>query len=602
MKNGIDDKGRILKRLRHGFKITEEELLTLMSSGKTVFEYAIEMERVINCDSFTNPKSVNIILSKKRYDLLERVALKTLLKVNRKNLSKRYIETILELFLAGEKINISCFSPFKKGNDLNDAAELYITYARYKLEDYLPSLSKETLLSKDLNSSDNTNRNVIDRFFKSGFRERTFLQILLSKANKKTIGRFIDANLSKDIDIALILRSYSINTGGIDYELKPIDFTNQIVEDDNNELERISLTKEQLLLLKMLHNAFINNSDPKAVRALLNSYRIQFKKKNPNTIREIYKLISLAKKGLRIVIGDKSNYSNSQKKVSVRMPITGLINHEMGHALFYSIPDRTIPNEFWTIVNNIKANPDTLRKIDEYSKRATERKLRIQTLADNIYDVSFPEMSKVIKYYKLQGINKNRRLFGKKSIKTEELEELERETLPLREEIREYLEKTKEEKMKLYTEKGYSEKDLEVLFKDSFTVKEYARMHKRIQKREYELALYRTILSPQGSIGDIIDAVYEGQFFGGKLKHDSKDIKPYSGHGLYYYCHSSENIFSEIIANYKTLMMSEESDRYLRELRDILGDEFVDFLDNYYNNIILGQVFDESFLLENRLS
>ena len=602
MKNGIDDKGRILKRLRLGFKVTEEELLTLMSSGKTVFEYAIEMERVINCDSFTNPKSVNIILSKKRYDLLERVALKTLLKVNRKDLSKRYIETILELFLAGEKINISCFSPFKKGNDLNDAAELYITYARYKLEDYLPSLSKETLLSKDLNSSDNTNRNVIDRFFKSGFRERTFLQILLSKANKKTIGRFIDANLSKDIDIALILRSYSINTGGIDYELKPIDFTNQIVEDDNNELERISLTKEQLLLLKMLHNAFINNSDPKAVRALLNSYRIQFKKKNPNTIREIYKLISLAKKGLRIVIGDKSNYSNSQKKVSVRMPITGLINHEMGHALFYSIPDRTIPNEFWTIVNNIKANPDTLRKIDEYSKRATERKLRIQTLADNIYDVSFPEMSKVIKYYKLQGINKNRRLFGKKSIKTEELEELERETLPLREEIREYLEKTKEEKMKLYTEKGYSEKDLEVLFKDSFTVKEYARMHKRIQKREYELALYRTILSPQGSIGDIIDAVYEGQFFGGKLKHDSKGIKPCSGHGLYYYCHSSENIFSEIIADYKTLMMSEESDRYLRELRDILGDEFVDFLDNYYNNIILGQVFDESFLLENRLS
>ena len=48
------------------------------------------------------------------------------------------------------------------------------------------------------------------------------------------------------------------------------------------------------------------------------------------------------------------------------------------------------------------------------------------------------------------------------------------------------------------------------------------------------------------------------------------------------------NAFKEMIANYSSLIKLKESDKYIKLLRDIVGNELVEFLNTYYNeNIII---------------
>ena len=112
-------------------------------------------------------------------------------------------------------------------------------------------------------------------------------------------------------------------------------------------------------------------------------------------------------------------------------------------------------------------------------------------------------------------------------------------------------------------------------------------MEKRIQKREFRDALNSSIFASFRSIGDIFDAIYQGNFISGNLYYRGNKIEPITGHGLFYYNHDKKYIFDEVFADFRTIMLSENSEEYLNELRYYVGNELVDFLNNYYNSIIM---------------
>ena len=113
-------------------------------------------------------------------------------------------------------------------------------------------------------------------------------------------------------------------------------------------------------------------------------------------------------------------------------------------------------------------------------------------------------------------------------------------------------------------------------------------------------------------IADIVDAIYKGAFKSGKLVNSSgKRIRPVTGHGLFYYNSSQEAVFDEMFANYCALRKNNEIgvtyyidpvkgpiDNGIECLRAIVGDELVDYLEDFYQQKIVKS--DSSLIARSR--
>ena len=156
------------------------------------------------------------------------------------------------------------------------------------------------------------------------------------------------------------------------------------------------------------------------------------------------------------------------------------------------------------------------------------------------------------------------------------------------EEINELLVKTKEERTKTYLEKGYSEETLDIIFSDSFTLDEFVKQKKQIEIYELLDTIMRYEYDAFIAIGDIIDAITRGNFKSDLLKNDKNEkIESAYGHGVRYYSLKTHG-FCEMVANYSSIIKSKHSNEILKLLRNIVGDELVDLLDEFYMTKIIG--------------
>ena len=90
------------------------------------------------------------------------------------------------------------------------------------------------------------------------------------------------------------------------------------------------------------------------------------------------------------------------------------------------------------------------------------------------------------------------------------------------------------------------------------------------------------------AIGDIIDAITKGNFQSNLLRNDKNEkIESAYGHGIRYYSLKTHG-FDEMVANYSSIIKSKHSNEILKLLRNIVGDELVDLLDEFYMTKIIG--------------
>ena len=216
-----------------------------------------------------------------------------------------------------------------------------------------------------------------------------------------------------------------------------------------------------------------------------------------------------------------------------------------------------VPKNFIDAVKKLRLNPELLKKVESYASKYALIREKIYKMAEKKYDEIFKE------YYDLDKLK----------------------------EIDEFLRKSLVEKKKEFKSLKLSENDLDTILNNLFTREEYIKHQKRFFIDEYANAMFSYEFSCFREIGDILDAIYEGEIHSGKLKDGNcKSINKIPGHGIAYYYGYNES-FSEIMANFSLIVKSQNSNEALKFLKSLIGDELYNIIsDFYYKNIVFANL------------
>jgi hypothetical protein len=295
-------------------------------------------------------------------------------------------------------------------------------------------------------------------------------------------------------------------------------YIEQLERETNEDYSSVKLKPELEKVLTMLRDAFSDN-DPRMVNVLVNSYRMGLYKNEKLTLYEIDKLLRIKKNNPEFSIKlDKDSYYNGEENnIHLEHAFPTVLSHEIGHSLLHNLTDLEVLEELYEIIERIRNNPKTIRRMADYTSKIKVIKECIYRQINDIYNSVYPEMDKIIE---LNGIRlKNRKFFDIATINRED--ELNNETIKSRKSIKSFVEKSKEEKRKMLLEKGYDKETVDRLLNTSFTLSEYILQHKKIQKKEIVHAISSALLEDDLAIGDFYDAVFRGEYSADKLKDEN---------------------------------------------------------------------------------
>ena len=221
--------------------------------------------------------------------------------------------------------------------------------------------------------------------------------------------------------------------------------------------------------------------------------------------------------------------------------------------MHYYLADDKTPIEFNSLIEKLRSDETLLRKVEIFSKNMVNLENSIEEKIEQEYD------EWALEYYSEDKI----------------------------EEIKSFVETSKEEKINHYIRLGFLRDELELILNDSYTLEQYMECHKRIECSEKQCNVMAVSYSEVQAISDIIDAIYGGEYYNSRLISPSGNvIKGTFGHGMVYY-YSIDVIFQEIFANYCLLLKSDRRDDSINILKDIVGEEFVNMLDRFYREELL---------------
>ncbi len=425
--------------------------------------------------------------------------------------------------------------------DENDMVSIYIKFSIYNKLDYLDSFTKNDFLKKN-----KKNHCLLDTFVFYNLNE-TF----------KILKYY---NLDKDMDIIMYFKLNGIEINSLDVDLsifdddyskKPIVQQNQFIK-DSVDLEYLG--EENVYLLAELDEVLSQNSDKDLVEAIILLYSKELAKGNTDVLIEINKLIEIKKKHPEFVIS-KSDFAffNHNNGLHLASSEVNILSHELGHVFHYYLADDRTPFGFDLLVEQLRNDRKLLNRVDIFSKN-------MRNLEDSIF-------SKVKKDYEA---------WSSEYYSNEKIEE-----------IKEFVESDKEDKINYYLKLGYTREELEIVLNESYTLEQYMACHKRIECGEKMNNIMAVSFSEVQAISDIIDAIYGGEYYNSRLKtSNGKTIKGTFGHGMVYY-HSTDVVFQEIFANYCLLLKSDRKEDSLHILKEIVGEDLIVMLDKFYREELL---------------
>lgn len=513
-----------------------KELFSDDSLGdETLFEYMIRHGYKLNSSRISSEKLLKICYLEQRPDLLEEASISDLLKPIDDTYT--YFDYILDSIAnKGLKIKVpSC--PWSW--DVNEHIKYYTTIAKHDMMKYIRKIKAETLLEK--------------------YGDKTLLEYLLDTDNDLTLNKILSDDLKADPDIAIILKNRGIVQKSVNVSKEENEYTTKYIENINNHLGIGPLPEEGERLLNELKLLFLTDgkSDKALITALTAGYRNALMNNYDINIIEIKKLIEIKKENKDIFYyiknADGSYFSPSNGSIFCENANTNTLLHETGHALHFYTADMKTPDDYQEIVERARENPEVLAKTKEYA--ANYRKLinNITLLVEQRYDSFFKS------YYSPEKV----------------------------EEIKKNLTKSKEEKKKEYKELQIPDEQLDMILSDMYTQEEYIDHQKRIFIDDNVDAILRNEFGSLPSIGDILDAIYEGKLHSNTLKDSQGEaICRTGGHGLNYY-YATLHGFDEMIANFAAISKANDAKEKLKMLKSIVGDGVYDMIRNFYYQDIL---------------
>lgn len=502
---------------------------------ETLFEYMIRNGYKLNSSRISSEKLLKICYLEQRPDLLEEASISDLLKPIDDTYT--YFDYILDSIAnKGLKIRVPS-RPWS--SDVNENIKYYTTIAKHDMMKYIREIKAETLLNK--------------------YGDKTLLEYLLDTDSDLTLNKILSDNLKADPGIAVILKNRGIVQKSVNVSKEENEYTTKYIENINNHLGIGPLPEEGERLLNELKLLFLTDgkSDKDLITGLIAGYRNALMNNYDINIIEIKKLIEIKKENKDIFYyiknDDGSYFSPSNGSIFCENANTNTLLHETGHALHFYIADMKTPDDYQEIVERARENPEVLAKTKEYA--ANYRKLinNITLLVEQRYDSFFKS------YYSPEKV----------------------------EEIKKNLTKSKEEKKKEYKELQIPDEQLDMILSDMYTQEEYIDHQKRIFIDDNVDAILRNEFGSLLSIGDILDAIYEGKLHSNTLKDSQGEaICRTGGHGLNYY-YATLHGFDEMIANFAAISKANDAKEKLKMLKSIVGDGVYDMIRNFYYQDIL---------------
>ena len=508
-----------------------------MVKDQTILEYMLDNNYDIKIPCIFEEDILKILYQKNRPDLLVKASASLLMTGINDNYT--YLDYILDCINKGDfEYNIANITA--PGNP-DMKAEFYLDIAKHDMIGYV---------------KDDLNLNILLKKYDN----KTLLEYFLDKDPELTLNKILDKSDKMNYSVMIILKSRGIKDND---SILNINEDNASFVKDTPDTYYGPLDNDSDYLIKELERLFISDgkSDKDLINLLITGYRNALFINYDITIREIEKLIEIKKNNFDkfYYVKDKNSsyFSSNDGCIHMDDSFASTIIHETGHALHYYLNRFKVPDNYSEIVKRARENKELLIKVSDYFEFWNNFKKNLENYFLNITsEVLTTEYSKQENIMDIQNI--------------------------LSKDIDKYRDKFKSLKI--------PEEQLEQILKDTFSVEEYIKRESIIIANEIIAKTMKENYENVGAISDIIDAIFEGKPHDGVLKdNNGKKITACGGHGIKYYTYTliAKHGFDEMIANFAVLVKSKGTEKNLRVLRNIVGDEVYNMISNfYYTNIL----------------
>lgn len=546
--NYIDNETVIKIYCKYGYyqflgekRLSDKNLLLELEDGITIIDKLLENNINLEFEGFKFKSDIiaKKLFEKKRFDLLLKGDLNLLF--NLADSEKSYLEYILESIKTKEiKNDLNKLIRYQKNNT---KARLYIIIAKSDMLEYVETLSESDLLEEE--------------------NGKTLLEELIELDKDLTINKIITPSVKSNLKIAINLKSKGIEQKHVNIPLENSNFDKEYLKGIEVRYGIGPLLNEGEFLLNKVYELFMNDgkSNPELISSLISGYRQSLFENYELNIQELRNLVEIKEKNPHKFIYIKTEqgafFRPSTGEIHCDKNVVSTLLHETGHALHYYLIDSRIPQEYPEVINRARNNPEVIKQVEKFANEYSLLKTKIRELAEKKYQQFFENY-----------------------IDSEK-----------KQEISEFIEKSKKEKKEEFKSLGLPEETLDIILNNIFTSEEYFEQQKRIIIDQYVEDIIRSEFEALGAIGDILDAIYEGELNSGVLKNENGEkIKRTAGHGISYYSNPYHG-FDEMIANFAILIKLPNSEEKLNTLKDIIGEEVFKMLSEfYYNNIIQSNI------------
>lgn len=540
------DSLKLIKLYEKGYKNvlsnSSEKILLANYKGTTVLENLLKsgINPTFSWYKFKSKEVMDLLIKYERYDLLGRADINLLMDEPSKE--NNYLSFVINCIKKGINTDLQTMTDSFHYiiGDKELIARFYIQMAQNNLERYLPPLEVHYLLGRG-----NDNHNL--------------LYHLLQIDKDLTVNKLLNESLKANWEILAQLIKYGAtqkNPSSIAKFYYP-ELENMYLGMYNRAYLYGTQTTDESLINE-LYELFVSDgqSDMEILETLITSYRYNLRV-NPAIKDEIIKLIEVKKEHpnfcYKKALGGKEGYFNSFKnEVAVSKPLISIVNHETGHALHFYTTNEALPDNFAEVIARVTSSADWSKKVLEFFQKYQEVHEEAALQSQRFADIHF------------RGQDSAQEIF---QTFTENKEVVKKEFLAV----------------------GYSEEVLNIILAQNITLEEVQNTIREIELGELTSVIMYAQYSNYMAIADIIDSLCDGKLFDISIE-EAQDETAYSiaGHGVRYYSEYKLK-FAEIMANYSEIIKSKYAEEGIEYLRYIVGDEFVDLIDDFYNEQILGK-------------